>query len=71
MRASVSRKIMIRHVLKMRQFHEKMAQFADFGIFSASAVGDCNGDSFRATAPQLGGTPIICGFNTGQHGKKN
>lgn len=38
---------------------------------SASAVGDCNGDSFRATAPQLGGTPIICGFNTGQHGKNH
>ena len=37
---------------------------------SASSVGDCNGDSFRATSPQLGGTPIICGFNTGQHGTK-
>ena len=35
----------------------------------AGAVGDCTGDTFSASSPSLGGSPVICGYNTGQHSK--
>ncbi len=31
------------------------------------AIGDCVTDSFSITAPGEVGSPVICGFNTGQH----
>ncbi|XP_059086991.1 uncharacterized protein LOC131883520 [Tigriopus californicus] len=31
------------------------------------AVGDCTTDQFSITSPGNVGSPIICGFNTGQH----
>ncbi len=38
-------------------------------IFKGSGLGDCTTDSFSITAPGNAGTPVICGFNTGQHSK--
>ena len=35
----------------------------------ASAIGDCTKDSFRVASQGLSGSPVICGFNTGQHSK--
>jgi len=32
-----------------------------------NSIGDCTVDSFSATTPGNMGTPVICGFNTGQH----
>jgi len=32
-----------------------------------SAIGDCLTDQFSVTSPGNRGSPIICGFNTGQH----
>ena len=36
---------------------------------NGDALGDCLTDAFSITAPGNVGTPIICGFNTGQHSK--
>ena len=41
----------------------------NFKIQIAGAVGDCTGDTFTASSPSLGGSPVICGYNTGQHSK--
>jgi len=38
---------------------------------TGGAVGDCVTDEFSISAPGSNGTPVICGFNTGQHSKKN
>ncbi len=32
-----------------------------------SSIGDCTTDSFSITSPGNVGSPIICGFNDGQH----
>jgi len=32
-------------------------------------LGDCTTDAFSITSAS-GGTPVICGFNTGQHSEK-
>ena len=32
-------------------------------------IGDCLTDTFSITSPGNPGTPVICGFNTGQHSK--
>ncbi|XP_059089773.1 uncharacterized protein LOC131885674 isoform X2 [Tigriopus californicus] len=39
------------------------------GIITANggAIGDCTTDSFSVTSPGNYGSPLICGFNTGQH----
>ncbi|TRY62107.1 hypothetical protein TCAL_16301, partial [Tigriopus californicus] len=41
----------------------------DFTTFSIAggAIGDCTTDSFSVTSPGNYGSPLICGFNTGQH----
>ncbi|TRY72225.1 hypothetical protein TCAL_16133, partial [Tigriopus californicus] len=31
------------------------------------AIGDCTTDQFSVTAPGGVGSPVICGFNSGQH----
>ncbi|XP_059079183.1 uncharacterized protein LOC131877512 isoform X2 [Tigriopus californicus] len=31
------------------------------------AIGDCTKDSFSVTSPGQSGSPVICGFNSGQH----
>ncbi|TRY74784.1 hypothetical protein TCAL_15571, partial [Tigriopus californicus] len=31
------------------------------------SVGDCNVDSFSVTAPGYKSSPVVCGFNSGQH----
>eukprot|EP00094_Tigriopus_californicus_P013764 TCALIF_13320-PA protein Name:"Protein of unknown function" AED:0.88 eAED:0.88 QI:0/0/0/0.5/0/0.5/2/0/65 len=31
------------------------------------AIGDCTTDTFSVTAPESVSSPVICGFNTGQH----
>ena len=32
-------------------------------------IGDCISDTFSITSPGNPGSPVICGFNTGQHSK--
>eukprot|EP00094_Tigriopus_californicus_P014059 TCALIF_13615-PA protein Name:"Protein of unknown function" AED:0.10 eAED:0.10 QI:0/0.63/0.66/0.91/0.54/0.66/12/94/345 len=34
---------------------------------NAGAIGDCTTDQFSVTAPGGVGSPVICGFNSGQH----
>lgn len=34
---------------------------------NGGAIGDCITDTFSVTAPGNNGSPVICGFNTGQH----
>ncbi len=34
---------------------------------SVASIGDCTTDTFSLTSPGNVGSPIICGFNTGQH----
>ncbi len=34
---------------------------------NGGAVGDCATDTFSVTSPGNRGSPVICGFNTGQH----
>lgn len=34
---------------------------------NGGAVGDCLTDTFSITSPGNIGSPLICGFNTGQH----
>ena len=36
---------------------------------NGDAIGDCVTDSFSITSPGNVGTPVICGFNSGQHSK--
>ena len=36
-------------------------------LLQGSDVGDCTTDTFSITAPGNVGSPVICGFNTGQH----
>ena len=36
---------------------------------NGGAIGDCTTDTFSVTSPGNRGSPIICGFNTGQHSK--
>jgi len=36
-------------------------------VLSGSDVGDCTMDTFSVTAPGNVGSPVICGYNTGQH----
>ena len=38
-------------------------------FFVGAAIGDCTTDAFSITSLGGGGTPTICGFNTGQHSK--
>ena len=35
----------------------------------ASAIGDCLTDTFTISSPGKLGSPVICGYNTGQHSK--
>jgi len=37
--------------------------------FLGASLGDCVTDSFSITTPGSEGTPVICGFNSGQHSK--
>jgi hypothetical protein len=39
-------------------------------IFIGSQIGDCLTDTFTLTSPGNRGSPVICGFNTGQHSKR-
>ncbi len=41
------------------------------GDLNGQAVGDCLWDSFQAGSIGFPSTPIICGYNTGQHSKKS
>ncbi|XP_059088965.1 uncharacterized protein LOC131885059 [Tigriopus californicus] len=34
---------------------------------NGGAIGDCTTDTFSVTAPESVSSPVICGFNTGQH----
>eukprot|EP00094_Tigriopus_californicus_P011509 TCALIF_11114-PA protein Name:"Protein of unknown function" AED:0.09 eAED:0.09 QI:83/1/0.6/1/0.5/0.6/5/0/159 len=34
------------------------------------SIGDCNVDSFSVTAPGYKSSPVVCGFNSGQHSKR-
>eukprot|EP00095_Tigriopus_kingsejongensis_P007971 maker-scaffold135_size322082-snap-gene-2.13 protein:Tk07971 transcript:maker-scaffold135_size322082-snap-gene-2.13-mRNA-1 annotation:"hypothetical protein KGM_18655" len=36
-------------------------------LSDAGAIGDCTSDQFSVTSPGRAGTPVICGFNSGQH----
>ena len=36
---------------------------------TTAAVGSCTTDTFSLASDGNQGTPIICGYNTGQHGK--
>ena len=36
-------------------------------LFLGGALGDCISDQFMLTSPGNSGSPVICGFNTGQH----
>ncbi len=38
-------------------------------VLNGGAIGDCTTDTFSVTSPGNRGSPIICGFNTGQHSK--
>ncbi len=38
-------------------------------FFIGGSIGDCVTDSFTLSAPENRGSPIICGFNNGQHRK--
>ena len=38
---------------------------------NGGAIGDCATDSFTLTSPGNVGSPVICGFNTGQHSEYN
>ena len=35
--------------------------------FPGGVVGDCYGDVFQIGSPGNVGSPVICGYNTGQH----
>ena len=35
--------------------------------FIGGNIGDCIGDTFQITSPGNVASPVICGFNTGQH----
>lgn len=37
--------------------------------YAGGAIGDCTTDYFSIATPGNRGSPSICGFNTGQHGK--
>jgi hypothetical protein len=39
-------------------------------IFTGGTVGDCLVDSFTLTSPGNQASPVICGFNTGQHSEQ-
>ncbi|TRY62166.1 hypothetical protein TCAL_13661, partial [Tigriopus californicus] len=36
-------------------------------IINGGSIGDCTTDTFSVTAPEGMSSPVICGFNTGQH----
>ena len=36
---------------------------------TGTTIGSCLTDSFSITSPGLGGSPLICGTNTGYHSK--
>ena len=36
---------------------------------TGGSIGDCTKDSFTVGTPGNRGSPVICGFNTGQHSK--
>ena len=36
-------------------------------FFLGGIVGKCTKDSFQITSPGNAGSPVICGYNTGQH----
>jgi len=36
-------------------------------VMVGAAIGDCLVDQFSVSSPGNRGSPIICGFNTGQH----
>ena len=38
-----------------------------FSKFLGGVVGDCHGDVFQIGSPGNVGSPVICGYNTGQH----
>ncbi|XP_059089881.1 uncharacterized protein LOC131885754 [Tigriopus californicus] len=40
---------------------------ANTDTINGGAIGDCTSDSFSVTSPGNNGSPLICGFNTGQH----
>ena len=37
-------------------------------LILGNSIGDCISDSFVVETPGNIGTPVICGYNTGQHG---
>lgn len=41
----------------------------DASTLNGGAIGDCTKDTFSVTSPGNRGSPIICGFNTGQHSR--
>ena len=38
--------------------------------FPGGVVGDCYGDIFQIGSPGNVGSPVICGYNTGQHSEQ-
>lgn len=47
----------------------KKKLLSSVSTFLGGALGDCTNDQFSITSPGNMGSPIICGFNTGQHSK--
>ena len=39
----------------------------DLSFHLGASIGDCTTDTFSITSPGNIGSPVICGFNTGQH----
>ena len=59
-------------VLYQKGYHHKQSSLVtmlNIEFFPGSSLGDCVTDSFSITSPGSEGTPIICGFNSGQHSK--
>jgi hypothetical protein len=55
----------------MNIFYKSLQICYNFFLKIGGAIGDCLTDQFSITSQGTGGTPIICGFNTGQHSKLN
>ena len=44
-----------------------LISYHNLQLLQGSDVGDCTMDTFSVTAPGNVGSPVICGYNTGQH----
>ena len=55
---------MIKHIVSGKIFNKLENCF-----FVGGSIGDCTTDSFAVSSPGNKGTPVICGFYSGQHSK--